>query len=100
MTSKGKQIKRSIRETYNKAKTKYLLIDLKTTTDINPDKGEPVLIIDGVQIDHSDYYQRFNEIKLKQIIGIQYIEKSVNQEIYGANAINGLVIITTDNEKN
>jgi len=95
MISKGTQIKRSIRETYNKAKTKYYPIDLKTTADINSDKGEPVLIIDGTQIDFREFYERFNEIKLKQIIGIQYIEKPVNPKIYGANAINGLVKITT-----
>lgn len=68
MISKGSQIKRSIRETYSKAKTKYSKVDLQTTADINPDKGEPVLIIDGVQIDHREYFERFNEIKLKQII--------------------------------
>ena len=91
MISKGKQIKRSVRETYKKAKTKYLEFDLKTTTD----KGEPVLIIDGVQIDHREYFEKFNELKLKYIIGIQYIDRSVNPEIYGKNAINGLVKITT-----
>lgn len=95
MISKGSQIKKSIRETYNEAKTKYLPIDLKTTADINPDKGEPVLIIDGVQIDHRECFERFDEIKLKQIIGIQYIDRPVNPEIYGTNAINGLVKITT-----
>lgn len=95
MISKGSQIKRSIRETYNKAKTKYSKVDLQTTADINPEKGEPVLIIDGVQIDHREYFERFNEIKLKQIIGIQYIERPVNPEIYGANSINGLIKITT-----
>jgi len=95
MISKGSQIKRSIRETYNKAKTKYPKPDLKTTADINPDKGEPVLIINGVQIDHREFYDRFNSIKFNQIIGIQYIDKPVNPEFYGANAINGLVKITT-----
>ena len=95
MISKGSQIKRSIRETYSKAKTKYLKVDLKTTADINPDKGEPVLIIDGVQIDHREYFERFNEIKLKQIIGIQYIDRPVNPDVYGANSINGLIKITT-----
>lgn len=95
MISKGSQIKRSIRETYNKAKTKYSKIDLKTTADINPDKGEPVLIIDGVQIDYRENFERFNEIKRKKIIGIQYIDRPVNPEIYGANANNGLIKITT-----
>lgn len=95
MISKGSQIKRSIRKTYNKARTKYLKVDLKTTADINQDKGEPVLIIDGVQIDHRECFERFNEIKLKQIIGIQYIDRSVNPDIYGANSINGLIKITT-----
>jgi hypothetical protein len=95
MISKGSQIKRSIRETYSKAKTKYSKVDLQTTADINPEKGEPVLIIDGVQIDHREYFERFNEIKLKQIIGIQYIDRPVNPEIYGANSINGIIKITT-----
>ncbi|MDD3772889.1 MAG: hypothetical protein PHC38_09575 [Weeksellaceae bacterium] len=48
------------------------------------------MIIDGVQIDHREYFERFNEIKLKQIIGIQYIDRPVNPDIYGANSINGL----------
>lgn len=95
MISKGNQVKYSIRETYKKAKTKYSKIDLKTTADINQDKGEPVLIIDGVQIDCRENFERFNEIKLKQIIGIQYIERPLNSEIYGANANNGLIKITT-----
>lgn len=95
MISKGSQTKRSIRETYNKAKTKYSKIYLKTNADINPNKGEPVLIIDGVQIDYRENFERFNEIKFKQIIGIQYIDRPVNPEIYGANANNGLIKITT-----
>jgi hypothetical protein len=95
LISKGSQIKRSIKETYKKAKTKYSKVDLQTTADINPDKGEPVLTIDGVQIDHREYYKRFNDIKLKQIIGIQYIDRPVNPEIYGANSINGLIKVTT-----
>lgn len=95
LISKGNQIKRSIRETYNKAKTKYSSIYLKTTTDINQDNGVPVLIIDGIQIDHNESLERFNELKPKQIIGIHYIEKPVNTENYGTNAINGLVKITT-----
>ncbi len=99
MISKGNQIKRSIKETFKKAKSKYLPIGLKTTADINSKKGEPVLIIDGIQINHREYYAKINEIKLRQIVGIQYIERPVNPNIYGENAINGLVKITTNNEK-
>jgi hypothetical protein len=95
MISKGSQIKRSIRKIYKKARTKYLKVDLQTTADIIPERGEPVLIIDGVQIDYREYFERFNEIKLKQIIGIQYIDRPVNPDIYGANSINGLIKITT-----
>ncbi|NME71070.1 hypothetical protein [Flammeovirga aprica] len=92
---KGGQSKRSIRETFSQAKAMYPKPDLKTTADIDPEKGEPVLIIDGVQIDHRKYFDRFNEIKLKKIIGIQYIDNPVNPEIFGANSVNGLVKITT-----
>ncbi|WP_321298207.1 hypothetical protein [Marinifilum fragile] len=99
MISKGNQIKRSIKETFKKAKSKYLPVGLKTTADINSKRGEPVLIIDGIQINHREYYAKINEIKLRQIVGIQYIERPVNPNIYGENAINGLVKITTNNEK-
>jgi len=95
MISKNTQSKQSIRETYNKLKIKYLESGLKTTAEINPDKGEPVLIIDGAQINHREYFEKFNGLKLKHIIGIQYIDRPVNTEIYGKNAINGLVKITT-----
>ncbi len=95
MISKSTQSKQSIRETYNKLKIKYSESGLKTTAEINPDKGEPVLIIDGAQINHREYFEKFNGLKLKHIIGIQYIDRPVNTEIYGKNAINGLVKITT-----
>lgn len=95
MTSKGMQTKRLIRVKYNKAKTKYLSTALNTNADINQNTDEPVLIINDVQIDYRECYKRINEVRLKQIIGIQYIEKPVNQETYGANAINGLIKIIT-----
>lgn len=95
LTSKGNQSRKSIRETYKRVKAKYHKSASKSNSEINTDKCEPVLIIDGVHIDHKEYFEMFKKIKRKQIIGIQYIDIPVNPEIYGRNAINGLVIITT-----
>ena len=95
LKTKGMQSKKSIRQNFTKAKNRYSKIDLKTTGDINIEKGEPVLIINGKQVFHTECYFEINKIKVFRIIGINYIDKPVSQNYYGANGMNGLIEIKT-----
>jgi hypothetical protein len=88
------QSKKSIQIDFQKAKKRFSEIKLKTTADIDTGKKEPVLIINGKQIFHSDCFEEINRLRINQIKSINYIQKPVSQNIYGQNAINGLIVIT------
>jgi hypothetical protein len=95
MISKGQQSKKSIKNDLKTAKEKFKKSSLRTTSDINPKDGEPVLIINGKQIFFKDCYEEINNINTNDLIGINIIDKPVSKEIYGTNGVNGLIIITT-----
>jgi hypothetical protein len=95
LCTKGKQSKESIAKDLKRVKELYKKPDLRTTGDIDIGKKEPVLVIDGNQIIFRDNYDTLQKLKTNEIIGINYIEKPVSEELYGTNAINGLIIITT-----
>ena len=95
MISKGQQSKKSIKNDLKIAKEKFKKSSLRTTSDINPKDGEPVLIINGKQILFKDCYDEINNINTNDLIGINIIDKPVPKEIYGTNGVNGLIIITT-----
>jgi hypothetical protein len=90
-----KQTRKTIKSDIAKAKQRFLKRDLKTSADIDTSLKEPVLIINGMQIFHSDCYTRINTIKISDIIGINLIERPVSKETYGSNAVNGLIMIKT-----
>ena len=96
LQTKGTQSKKSIKEYLGKAKKKYRQPLIVTTADIDPNDGEPVLIINGNQIFHKEAYSLIHNVKLNKIIGINIIDRPVAESIYGENSTNGLIIITTD----
>ncbi len=95
LTTVGMQTKKSIRENFNKAKIQYSKFNIGITGDINAEKGEPVLIINGKQVFYKDCYFQINKIRLSEIIGINYIGRPVSPAFYGANGVNGLIEIKT-----
>jgi hypothetical protein len=96
LQTKGTQSRKLIKEYFGEAKKKYRQPSIITTADINPKRGEPVLIVNGNQIFHKEAYNLIHNIKLRKIIGINIIDRPVAESIYGENATNGLIIITTD----
>jgi hypothetical protein len=96
LQTKGTQSKKLIKKYLREAKKKYLQPLIVTTADIDPNDGEPVLIVNGKQIFHKEAYNLIHKIKLSKIIGINIIDRPVAESIYGENATNGLIIITTD----
>ncbi len=95
LCTKGNQSKKSIAKEFIKIKKLYTKSDLKNLRENEIEKNEPVLIIDGKQILVKDNFKRMNKLKTKEILGINYIQKPVSVELYGTNAKNGLIIITT-----
>ena len=95
LCTKGNQSKKSIAKEFIKIKKLYTKSDLNTLRENEIEKNEPVLIIDGKQILVKDNFKRMNKLKTKEILGINYIQKPVSVELYGTNAKNGLIIITT-----
>ncbi|MFD2162477.1 hypothetical protein ACFSJU_08730 [Paradesertivirga mongoliensis] len=96
LQTKGTQSKKLIKEYLGEAKKKYRQPPIITTADIDPKIGEPVLIVNGEQVFHKEAYNLIQNIKLNKIIGINIIDRPVAESIYGENATNGLIIITTD----
>jgi len=94
MTTKGEMTENEIKKAYKKAKKRYAKRRL-IMNHIDVSLGEPVLIIDGVQIFHNECYERINKIDVSKIIGINYIDQPVSEMIYGSNGINGLIEIRT-----
>jgi uncharacterized protein (DUF1015 family) len=94
LTTKGNQKKELIKKNLSVAKEKFRKRDIKLL-DINSKLGEPVLLVNGKQIFHNKCYDIINSIKTKDIVGINVIERPVSGEMYGSNAINGLIIIRT-----
>ncbi len=95
LVSKDAQTDKAIEIDLNKARSKYSKSELNTTADIDPDKAEPVLILNGKQVYHTECYDVINKLKTRRISAINYIRRPVSEELYGANAINGLIIIST-----
>jgi hypothetical protein len=95
LCTKGNQSKESITKELIRIKKLYTKPDKKITSKNNIEKMEPVLIIDGNQIHFSNNFETVNKLKTKEILGINYIQKPVSVELYGTNAKNGLIIITT-----
>lgn len=95
LITKGKQSKKSIANDLVRVRKIYKKPNLKTTSDIDIEKKEPVLIVDGKQVFFRDNYNTLHKLKANEIIGINYIEKPVSVGLYGANGKNGLIIITT-----
>jgi hypothetical protein len=96
LTTKGNQTRKSIESDFAKAKRRFIKRELITTANIDTSLKEPVLIINGNHIFHSECYQRINSIKKSEITGINLIERPVSNEIYGSNGVNGLIIIKTN----
>jgi uncharacterized protein (DUF1015 family) len=94
LITKGNQKKDLIKKNFSVAKNKFSKREIKLL-DINSELGEPVLVVDGEQIFHNECYEIINSIKPKEIVGINVIERPVSEEIYGRNAINGLITIRT-----
>jgi hypothetical protein len=92
LNTKGNQKTELIKKNLTLAKEKFSKREIKLQ-DINTKFGEPVLVVNGVQIFHNECYEVINSIKEKEIIGINIIGRPVSEEIYGRNAINGLIII-------
>ena len=90
--TKEKQTKKSLYEDFDLAKSKFKKDSIKIRDFYS--NSEPVLIINGIQINHYDCFDRINELKVSQIIGINMIMRPVSQDMYGGNAKNGLIIIT------
>ncbi|MCR5889060.1 hypothetical protein LRS06_15040 [Hymenobacter sp. J193] len=93
--TKGNQSRKLIGAYYEEAKGRYRKPELIISSHINPKNGEPVLIINGKQIFHKDAFDALRIIKLKTIIGLNIIDRPVAESIYGENAVNGLIIVTT-----
>jgi len=94
LVSKGQQSWKSIKNDLKIAKGKFKESKVKTTSDIDSRKGDPVLIINGKQIFYQDCFSVINRLYTKDLIGINIINKPVSKDIYGSNAENGLIIIT------
>jgi hypothetical protein len=92
LNTKGNQKTELIKKNLTLAKEKFSKREIKLQ-DINTKFGEPVLVVNGVQVFHNECYEVINSIKEKEIIGINIIGRPVSEEIYGRNAINGLIII-------
>ncbi|WP_207427619.1 hypothetical protein [Pedobacter sp. SYSU D00535] len=95
LQTKGTQSKKLIKEYFGEAKRKYQQPPVIVTADIAPKSGEPVLIVNGKQIFRKEAYNMIQNIKLNKIIGINIINRPVAKSIYGENAPNGLIVITT-----
>ena len=94
MISKGQQTQKSIKSDLKVVKEKFIKSKIRTTADIDPKNEDPVLIIDGKQIFFRDCSNEINKLDSKELVGINIIDKPVSKDIYGTNAVNGLIIIT------
>lgn len=95
----GEQDKNTIKQSINKCRKLFKKREIITTADININDNEPVLIIDGKQIYFKECYHTINSLEVENIKSINYIDKAVSVEMYGANAINGLIIIKTKKDQ-
>lgn len=98
MITRGNQTQKSIRDDLKMAKAKVKQSKIRTTAGIDPGKGEPVLVIEGKQIFHQDCLREISKLDPKDVVGIHIIDKPVSKEIYGANAVNGLIVVTKNNK--
>jgi len=92
LITKGQQSSESIIADFNLVKSKFKKDKIRVTDNVS--YPEPALIINGVSIQHNDRYDKISTLNFSRIIGINFIQKPVSQDIYGRDAKNGLVIIT------
>jgi hypothetical protein len=94
MTTKGEMTDKEIKKEFKGVKDRFVKRKL-IVDNIDISLGEPVLVINGVQIFHADCYKRINNIDVSKIIGINCIDQPVSETVYGSNGINGLIEIKT-----
>jgi len=91
---KGNQSTKQKRKFLEEAITKYNPMQLPTN-HIPSDSKEPVLLINGKEIFHSDCYRELLKMRKNYIYAVDIYMHQVPQEYYGQNAKNGLIQIWT-----
>ena len=90
----GNQSKETIKEKWKKVKKTYKKAK-KIYSESEIAFKEPVLIINEKRIKYPDSSEAIKGIRKSEIVGIGVYERAVSTDIYGANGVNGLVIIKT-----
>jgi hypothetical protein len=93
LVTTDKQSFKSIKYDLERAKKRFKEYKIVTTSYIDTSKNEPVLIINGKAIFHTNCFKEINDLNARQIKSINYITQPVSEKIYGTNAVNGLIII-------
>jgi len=95
LISTEKQDRESIKNILKRCQAKYIENEIVTATDIDKERGEPALVINDRQIPFNECYNVIHKIKESDIVSINHIEQPVSESLYGANSVNGLILIRT-----
>ncbi|WP_207431573.1 hypothetical protein [Sabulibacter ruber] len=91
LTTKGNQNKKTIRESFSKAKREFT----RSASNLSSPEELPVLIINGQLIKNSESGPVLKNLRKADVIGINIIRRPVSRQLYGENGKNGLVVIST-----